>query len=227
MGKLKFGHDIEAIERICEDIKQVYQLNIQVCLVIGGGNIYRGATAASLGIERATADYMGMLATVMNALALQNSLEKKEVPTRVLSAIPMTSICEPYIRRRAVRHMDKNRVVILASGMGSPFFTTDTAAALRAVETGCEAIFKGTQVDGVYSTDPKLDSNAKRFTEITYRQVLNQELSVMDSAAISLAKENKIPIIIFSIQQSQEFIKVVNNQGRYTVIKENICKNKK
>src|ERR1700722_12399441 len=161
VGKLPYGHDQASVERICEEIKAVIAMNVQVCLVVGAGNIYRGMTGAEHGMERASADYMGMLATVLNALALQNTLEKMEVETRVLSAIQMMEICEPYIRRRALRHMERGRVVIFAAGTGNPFFTTDTTAALRAAEMGCDAILKGTQVDGVYSADPKKDKNAE------------------------------------------------------------------
>lgn len=218
MGDLKFGHDVKTIDRISSDIKEVYQMGIEICLVVGGGNIYRGVSAAAMGMERASADYMGMLATVINALALQNSLEKKGVPTRVLSAIPMMTICESYIRRRAVRHMEKGRVVIFASGTGNPFFTTDTAAALRAVEMSCDALFKGTQVDGVYSADPHKHNDAVRYNELTYKDVLTRDLAVMDASAISLARENNIPIIVFSIHNEGAFAEVVQKQGKYTII---------
>jgi uridylate kinase len=218
MGGLKFGHDISIINRISDDIKQVHDMGVEICLVVGGGNIYRGVSASTAGMERATADYMGMLATVINALALQNILEQKSVQTRVLSAIPMTTICEPYIRRRAVRHMEKGRVVIFAAGTGNPFFTTDTAASLRAVEMGCDAIFKGTQVDGVYSADPHIDKTAERYDRLTYKAVLTQDLSVMDAAAIALAKDNKIPIVVFSIHDQGAFAEVVQSRGKYTII---------
>jgi uridylate kinase len=218
MGDLKFGHDIKIIDRICNDIKEVYTLGIELCLVVGGGNIYRGVSAAAVGMERASADYMGMLATVINALALQNTLEKKGVRTRVLSAIPMTTICEPYIRRRAVRHMEKGRVVIFAAGTGNPFFTTDTAAALRSVEMGCDVLLKGTQVDGVYSADPLKDKNAIRYDKLTYKDVLNNDLAVMDASAISLARENNIPVLVFSIHNTGELAKVIKHQGTYTII---------
>ncbi|MFN7038029.1 MAG: UMP kinase [Alphaproteobacteria bacterium] len=219
MGSQKFGHDIEVIRRISRDIKEVVNMGIQVCLVVGGGNIFRGVSVSAAGMERASADYIGMLATVINALALQNSLEKEGIYTRVLSAIPMMTVCETYIRRRAVRHMQKGRVVIFAAGTGNPFFTTDTAATLRAVEMNCDAIFKGTQVDGVYTEDPKKSSSAVKYTELTYREVLNKELAVMDSSAIALAKDNNIPIIVFSIHKEKELGKVINNQGSYTLIK--------
>ena len=219
MGALSYGHDQGTVERICEDIKAVTRLGVQVCLVVGGGNIYRGMSGAEHGMERASADYMGMLATVLNALALQNTLEKIGVHTRVLSAIQMMEICEPYIRRRAVRHMERGRVVIFAGGTGNPFFTTDTTAALRAAEMGCDAIFKGTQVDGVYSADPKKDKKAERYETLTYSQVLKNDLKVMDASAISLARENDIPIIVFSIHEPGEFTRVVCGKGTFTIIK--------
>ncbi|MFV9875354.1 MAG: UMP kinase [Rickettsiales endosymbiont of Dermacentor nuttalli] len=218
MGSQKFGHDHNVIDEISCDIKTVYDQGIEICLVVGGGNIYRGISAAAAGMERASADYIGMLATVMNALTLQNVLEQKGVSTRVLSAIPMTTICEPYIRRRAVRHMEKNRIVIFAAGTGNPFFTTDTAAALRAVEMGCNAIFKGTQVDGVYSADPKCNTEVVRYNQLHYKEVLAQDLAVMDASAIALAKDNNIPIIVFSIKNKDAFCEVVNGRGNFTII---------
>lgn len=220
MGKQQYGHDPETIERICNDIKLVHDKGIEVCLVVGGGNIYRGVSAAAIGMERASADYMGMLATVINALALQNCLDGIGVQSRVLSAIPMTTVCEQYIRRRAVRHMEKGRVVIFAAGTGNPFFTTDTAASLRAVEMGCDAILKGTQVDGVYSADPKKDKSAKRFDVLTYKDVLSNDLAVMDASAISLARENKIPILVFSLQAKGAFAKTISGEGTFTIIRE-------
>ena len=219
MGKLPYGHDQATVLRICEEIKGVTEMGIQVCLVVGAGNIYRGMTGAEHGMERASADYMGMLATVLNALTLQHSLEKIGVETRVLSAIQMMEVCEPYIRRRALRHMEHGRVVIFAAGTGNPFFTTDTTAALRAAEMGCDAIFKGTQVDGVYSADPKKDKNAERYETLSYSQVLKNDLKVMDASAISLARENNIPIVVFSIHTPGEFARVVCGEGRFTVIK--------
>lgn len=218
MGKLSYGHDQAVIARICNEIKVVTKMGIKVCLVVGGGNIYRGMSGAEHGMERASADYMGMLATVLNALALQNGLEKIGVDTRVLSAIAMTEICEPYIRRRAIRHMDQGRVVICAAGTGNPFFTTDTTAALRAAEVGCDVIMKATQVDGVYSADPRKDKKAVRFDKLTYHQVLKQDLKVMDAAAIALARENSIPIVVFSLHTPGEMAKVVCGQGTYTII---------
>jgi uridylate kinase len=195
-------------------------MGVQVCLVIGGGNIFRGVSGAATGMERATADYMGMLATVINALAMQSALERRGVQTRVQSAIPMASVCEPYIRRRAVRHMEKGRVVIFGAGTGNPFFTTDTAAALRASEMGCDALLKGTKVDGVYSADPNKDPSAKRFESLTHLEVLAKDLQVMDASAISLARENKIPILVFSIHTAGAFAEVMAGRGKFTIITE-------
>ncbi|MCW0182967.1 UMP kinase [Zavarzinia sp.] len=218
MGGQSYGIDQTTVDRIAADIKGVYDLGIEICLVIGGGNIFRGLSVAARGMERATADYMGMLATVMNALALQNSLEKQGLQTRVISAIPMTSVCEPYIRRRAIRHMEKGRVVIFAAGTGNPFFTTDTAATLRAAEMGCDAMLKGTQVDGVYSADPKRDPNAVRFDELTYHDVLSMDLRVMDASAIALARENRIPILVFNL--SEPVVSVLRGEAKSTIIRE-------
>lgn len=218
MGEREFGLDTNIINRIVDEIKGVLSLGVQVSLVIGGGNIFRGVEAASQGLERGTADYMGMLATVINALAVQGLLERAGVHTRVQSAIPMSTVCEPYIRRRAIRHMEKGRVVIFAAGTGSPYFTTDTAAALRAVEMGCDALFKGTQVDGVYSADPHKVSDAVRYESLTYHDVLAQDLKVMDASAISLCRENGIPILVFSLHNSGEFARVVKGEGRFTII---------
>ncbi len=193
-------------------------MGVEVCLVIGGGNIFRGISAAAEGMERATADYMGMLATVINSLAMQSALESLGVATRVQSAIPMATVAESYIRRRAVRHMEKGRVVIFGAGTGNPFFTTDTAAALRASEMGCDALLKGTKVDGVYDADPAKVADAKRYERLGYMEVLTQDLAVMDHAAISLARENNIPILVFSIYESGAFAKVLCGQGRYTIV---------
>jgi uridylate kinase len=220
LGRREYGLDNDVVTAIATDIGDVAAMGVEVCLVIGGGNIFRGVSAAAGGMDRAQADYMGMLATVMNALAVQNALEKKRVPTRVQSAIPMSSVCEPYIRRRAERHMEKGRVVIFAAGTGNPFFTTDTAAALRAAEMGCDALLKGTQVDGVYSADPRKNPNAERFDELTYLDVLSRDLAVMDAAAISLARENGLPIIIFNIHAPGAFAQVMRGQGRFTRIVE-------
>ncbi|WP_297858369.1 UMP kinase [Elioraea sp.] len=218
MGRRDYGICTETVARIAEDVRAVVALGVEVCLVIGGGNIFRGVSGAAAGMERASADYMGMLATVLNALALQNALEKLQVHTRVQSAIPMSSVCEPYIRRRAIRHMEKGRVVIFAAGTGNPFFTTDTAAALRAVEMGCDALLKGTQVDGVYSADPRRDPTAQRYDRLTYLDVLARDLGVMDASAISLARENGLPIIVFSIHAPGAFADVLRGRGTFTIV---------
>jgi uridylate kinase len=220
MGPGDYGLDPGTVDRIADEIRHVHQLGVQVCLVIGGGNIFRGVSGAAIGMERAGADTMGMLATVINSLAMQNALEKIGVDTRVQSAIPMTTVCEPYIRRRAARHMEKGRVVIFAAGTGNPFFTTDTAAALRASEMGCDALMKGTKVDGVYSADPRKVRNAERFDRLTYLEVLSKDLQVMDASAISLARESGIPILVFSIHTPGAFAEVVAGRGRYTIITE-------
>ncbi|HMS45856.1 MAG TPA: UMP kinase [Alphaproteobacteria bacterium] len=218
MAEREFGLDPDTVNRLAAEIKAVHQLGVEVCLVIGGGNIFRGVAGAAQGMQRASADYMGMLATVINALAMQNALEQIGVQTRVQSAIPMATVCEPYIRRRAQRHMEKGRVVIFAAGTGNPFFTTDTAAALRASEMGCEALLKGTKVDGVYSADPKTNAKATRYQRLTHLDVLSQDLKVMDAAAIALARENNIPIIVFSIHQPGAFAQVLAGKGTYTII---------
>jgi uridylate kinase len=220
MARRDYGLDNEMVRAIAADIGAVAAMGVQVCLVIGGGNIFRGVSAAAAGMERAQADYIGMLATVMNALAMQSALEAGGVPTRVQSAIPMASVCEPYIRRRAERHMEKGRVVIFAAGTGNPFFTTDTAAALRAAEMNCDALFKGTQVDGVYSADPRRDPRAERYDALTYQEVLANQLAVMDAAAISLARENALPIVVFNIHAPGAFAAVVRGEGRFTRIVE-------
>ena len=218
LGDSAYGVDFVTVDRIARDIKAVQDLDVEVSVVVGGGNIFRGVSGATAGLDRASADYMGMLATVINALAIQNTLEALGVYTRVLSAIPMTTICEPYIRRRAIRHLEKGRVVIFAGGTGNPFFTTDTAAALRATEMGCDALLKGTQVDGVYSSDPQIRNDAQRYETLSYMDVLSRDLKVMDAAAISLARENSIPILVFSIQTAGAFVDVVCGEGRYTMI---------
>jgi len=220
MGEREFGLDQETMERICTDVKAVHDMGVQVSLVIGAGNIFRGVSGAAEGIERTSADYMGMLATVINALAVQSVLERMDVQTRVLSAIPMATVCEPYIRRRAVRHMEKGRVVIFAGGTGNPFFTTDTAAALRAVEMGCDALLKGTQVDGVYDSDPKTNAAAERFESLSYQEVIARDLKVMDTSAIALSRENKVPILVFSIHNPGGLANVINGSGKYTIISE-------
>jgi uridylate kinase len=220
MGPGEYGLDSQTVKQIAQDIGSVQAMGVQVCVVIGGGNIFRGVRGAAAGMDRAQADYMGMLATVMNALAMQSALELAGLPTRVQSAIPMASLCEPYIRRRAQRHMEKGRIVIFAAGTGNPFFTTDTAAALRAAEMKCKALLKGTQVDGVYSADPRRDPEAKRYDELTYLEVLSRDLGVMDAAAISLARENKLPIIVFNIHAPGAFAAVIQAQGVFTKITE-------
>jgi uridylate kinase len=220
MGDRDYGIDPKMVDRIAQDVAQVHALGVEICMVVGGGNIFRGISGAASGIERATADYMGMLATVMNGLALQSACEHQGLHTRVVSAIPMQTVCEPYIRRRAIRHMEKGRVVIFVGGTGNPFFTTDTGAALRASEMGCDALLMGKQVDGVYDADPLKVEDAKRFDRLTYMDVLAKDLRVMDHAAISLARENKIPVLVFSINEHGAFAEVVAGQGRYTIVTE-------
>ena len=218
MGDGQYGIDVGTVDRIATEISQALQFGVEICLVIGGGNIFRGLSGAAGGMDRSSADYMGMLATVMNALAMQNALERQNIQTRVLSAIPMTTVCEPYIRRRAIRHMEKGRVVIFAAGTGNPFFTTDTAAALRAAEMNCDALMKGTNVDGVYSADPRIDSSATRFDTLSYLDVLSKDLKVMDASAVSLSRENNIPIVVFSIQSNGAFLKVLEDNENCTII---------
>ena len=220
MGDREYGLDPAAVERIAQEIVTVQAMGAQICLVIGGGNIFRGLSGAAAGIERATADHIGMLATVINALAMQNALEKLGQPTRVQSAIPMDTVCERFIRRRAIRHMEKGRVVVFAAGSGNPYFTTDTAAALRAVEMNCDALLKATQVDGVYSADPKTSPDAVRYDRLSYTEVLSRDLRVMDAAAIALARENKLPILVFSIDTHGVFAEIMLGRGTYTVITE-------
>ena len=222
MGERDYGLDPTVVARIGEEIGSVHELGVEVCAVIGGGNIFRGVSGAAAGMERASADYMGMLATVINSLAMQNELERRGIATRVQSAISMQSICEPYIRRRAIRHLEKGRVVIFGAGTGNPFFTTDTAAALRASEMGCHALLKATKVDGVYDADPLRVPDAKRFERLTYHDVLARDLQVMDAAAISLARENRIPILVFSIFESGGFAQVVQGKGRFTIVEDAI-----
>lgn len=218
MGPGQFGIDIPTCENFARAIKQAREAGAEICLVIGGGNIFRGVAGAAKGMERAQADSMGMLATVMNALAMQSVLESLGVPTRVQSAIRMEAICEPYIRRRAQRHMEKGRVVIFAAGIGNPFFTTDTGAALRAIEMNCDALLKGTQVDGVYSADPKIDPNAVRYEEVDYKEFLAKDLRVMDSSAVSLMRDNNIPIVVFSLKEEGSLLKVLHGEGTSTTI---------
>ena len=218
MGSQKYGLHPPTVERIAGEIKQIHELGVEVCMVIGGGNVFRGLHGSAQGMERTTADYMGMLATVMNALAMQAALESLDVPTRVLSAIPMDQICEPYIRRRAMRHLEKNRVCIFASGTGNPYFTTDTAATLRASELDCEAIYKGTKVDGVYDVDPSQNDGAARYGRVSFDEVLQKNLKVMDASAIALARDNNLPIIVYSILKSGGLKDILENRGTYTII---------
>ena len=218
MGETAFGIDMPTVEAVAEDIKQVVEAGVELSLVIGGGNIFRGVAGGSVGMDRATADYMGMLATVMNALALQSGLERLGVPARVLSAIPMPTVCESFVRSKALHHLECRRVVIFAAGTGNPFFTTDTTAALRAAEMNCDALAKATQVDGVYSDDPKSDRKAVRYEKLTYSEVLARDLKVMDGAAIALARDNALPIVVFSIQEPGNLLKVLRGEARATVI---------
>ncbi len=220
MGDQGFGLHPPTVQRIAQEVKTVHDLGVELCLVIGGGNIFRGLQGSAQGMERASADYMGMLATVMNALGMQSALEELKVHTRVISAIPMDQICEPYIRRRAVRHLEKGRVCIFAAGTGNPYFTTDTAATLRAMEMNCGAILKGTQVDGVYTADPKLDPHAKKYERITYDEVLVKNLKVMDASAIALARDNNLPLIIFSLHASGGFAEVLSGRGKFTIVEQ-------
>jgi uridylate kinase len=218
MGDDSYGIKLSIVDRIASDIRALSKKNIDICIVIGGGNIFRGLSASSEGMDRAQADYMGMLATVLNSLALQNALEKINVDTRVMSALPIQSICETYIRRRAIRHMEKGRVVICAAGTGNPYFSTDTAAALRAAELDCNVIYKATQVDGIYDKDPKKFKNAKKYKVISYKKFLNDNLKVMDSSAITVAQDNNIPIIVFSIVEKNCLIKTYTGKNKYTRI---------
>ena len=218
MGKENYGIELSTVNRIASDLLSLKKLNIQICVVIGGGNIFRGLAASAKGMDRANADYMGMLATVMNSLALQNSLEKLNLETRVMSAFPIQSICETYIRRRAIRHMEKGRLVICAAGTGNPYFSTDTASALRAAELECKVIFKATKVDGIYDKDPMKHKNAKRLKSISYNDYLSKNLKVLDSAAVSISRENNIPIKIFSILKKNCFKNVYNKKEKYSEI---------
>lgn len=218
MGDQGFGLHTPTVQRIASEVKRAHDLGIEICMVIGGGNIFRGLSGAAQGMERAQADYMGMLATVMNALGVQSALEGQGIHTRVQSAIPMDSVCEPYLRRRAIRHLEKKRIVIFAAGTGNPYFTTDTAATLRANEMGCEALFKGTQVDGVYDSDPKLNAEAVRYDHVTYDEVLRKNLKVMDASAIALARDNDLPIIVFSLADPGGMTEVLFGRGRFTEV---------
>jgi uridylate kinase len=218
MGDRGYGLDPKTVDRIAAEVKSVQEMGVEICMVIGGGNIFRGLQGSAQGMERTTADYMGMLATVMNALAMQSALEGMGVFTRVISAIPMDQVCEPYIRRRAVRHLEKGRVCIFAAGTGNPYFTTDTAATLRASEMGCEAVFKGTKVDGVYNKDPKKHGDAKRYDRVSYDECLEKNLGVMDATAIALARDNNLPIIVFSLDEPGGFRGILAGQGTYTTV---------
>jgi len=218
LGNKEFGIDSNIVDKITSDISEISKLNVQICIVVGGGNIFRGVAGASQGIERGTADSMGMLATVINSMAIQNSIEKHNIPSRVLSAVPMQTVCEPFIRRRAHRHLEKGRIVIFAGGTGNPYFTTDTAAALRAAEMNCSVLMKGTKVDGVYTKDPIDFPDAKRYEKISYADVLSNNLRIMDASAISLARDNNIPIIVFSINNKKAISSVVKGKGISTII---------
>ncbi len=220
MGGREFGLDPATVNRVAQDVKDAIEMGVQVCIVVGAGNIFRGVKGASEGMDRTTADYMGMLGIIINALALQNALESIGVPTRVQSAIRVDAIAEPYIRRKALRHMEKGRVVIFAAGTGNPYFTTDTAAALRASEMDCDALFKGTKVDGVYNADPMKDSSATRYDHVSYMECLTRNLRVMDATAISLARENGIPIVVFSIREPGNVARVIAGEGNFTIVSE-------
>ena len=218
MGDKPFGHDLEAINKISQEISKIYKLGIQICLVIGGGNIFRGVSVSNKLMDRVSADQMGMLATVMNGIALQNALERAGVETRMQTAIEMDNVCEPYIRRKAIRHLEKGRVVIFVAGTGNPYFTTDTASVLRASEMNCDAIFKGTQVDGVYDKDPKKYNDAKRYDILTFDEAINKKLEIMDATAFTLARDTGIPIVVFKINEEDSVLKVINGKGRYTTV---------
>ena len=218
MGGSGFGIDVSTINFIAKEIKKISNLNYEICLIIGGGNIFRGVKGASEGIDRSTSDYMGMLATIMNALSLQSCLEKIDLPTRVQSAISMSQIAEPYIKRKAVRHLEKKRIVIFAAGTGNPYFSTDTAASLRASEMNCSKILKATKVNGIYDSDPNLNKNAKLIKDITYSEVISKNLRIMDMTAISLAKESSIPIYITNIFEEDSLIRALKEEGNYSKI---------
>ena len=221
MGPKEFGLDPDTVARIANDIKQVVDMGAELCVVVGAGNIFRGLSGASNGMDRTTADHMGMLGIVINALALQNALENINVKTRVQSAIQMDQICEPYIRRKAIRHMEKGRVVIFAAGTGNPYFTSDTGASLRASEMNCDLIAKGTKVNGIYTADPFKDPTAKKYDHLTYMDILTKDLKVMDATAISLARENKVPVMVFSIREKGNFAKVMKGEGEFTIVSDN------
>ena len=218
MGSRPYGIDVPVVQRLSGEIKEAMAAGAEIAVVVGGGNIFRGLAGAAKGMDRATADYMGMLATVMNSLALHNALEQQGVASRVLSAIPMPTICESFVRSKALHHLENKRAVIFAAGTGNPFFTTDTTAALRAIETNCEALAKATQVDGVYSADPKIDRNAVRYDKLCYSEVLARDLKVMDGAAIALARDNNLPVIVFSIEEPGNLLKVLRGEALATII---------
>ena len=219
MGDKEFGIDLNTINSITEQIVYIFEKGLKISIVVGGGNIFRGISASSAGMDRSSADYTGMMATVINSLILQNSIERKGIDTRVLSALKIENVCETYIRRRAIRHIEKNRIVIFAAGTGNPYFTTDTAASLRASEMKCDVLFKATKVDGIYDSDPVINKNAKKLYDLTYDYVINNELKIMDTASISLAKENKIPILVFSILEKNSLRDIINGKGSFTLIK--------
>ena len=219
MGDKEFGIDLNTINSITEQIAYVFKKGLKISIVVGGGNIFRGISASSAGMDRSSADYTGMMATVINSLVLQNSIERKGIDTRVLSALKIENVCETYIRRRAIRHIEKNRIVIFAAGTGNPYFTTDTAASLRASEMKCDVLFKATKVDGIYDSDPVINKNAKKLYDLTYDYVINNELKIMDTASISLAKDNKIPILVFSILEKNSLRDIINGKGSFTLIK--------
>ena len=218
MGKREFGIDIPTIDSITSQIASVHLNGIKVSVVVGGGNIFRGVSGASFGMDPSSADYTGMMATVINSLILQNSIEKKGIQTRVMSAIKMDTVCEPYIRRRAIRHINKDRIVIFAAGTGNPFFTTDTAAALRASEIKCDILFKATKVDGIYDCDPKKNKKAKKYEKLSYYDVIKNSLKIMDTSSISLCKDNKIPVLVFSILEKNSLLKIIKGEGNFTII---------
>jgi uridylate kinase len=222
VGKAGYGIDVDVVMRLCRDMKEAVEAGAEIAVVVGGGNIFRGLAGAAKGMDRATADYMGMLATVMNALALHNGLERLGVPARVMSAIPMPTVCESFVRSKALHHLACKRVVIFAAGTGNPFFTTDTTAALRAIEMDCVALAKATQVDGVYSDDPRKNAKAQRYDSLTYGEVLSRDLKVMDGAAIALARDNKLPVVVFSIEEPGNLLKVLRGEARATVIEDRV-----
>ena len=218
MGDKDFGIDLNTINSITEQIAYIFKKGLKISIVVGGGNIFRGISASSAGMDRSSADYTGMMATVINSLVLQNSIERKGIDTRVLSALKIENVCESYIRRRAMRHIEKNRIVIFAAGIGNPYFTTDTAASLRASEMNCNVMIKSTLVDGIYSSDPKIDKNAQRYDRLSYMEVLSKDLKVIDASAVSLARENNIPLIISSIFENGNLLKIIEGKGVYTIV---------